>query len=289
MRQYKIITRNHIMKTNQQQLFEAFTAKYKLSGHLLRTLLFVCCSTYTSFSWGADDPNRRLDLRRFQQLAQNIGLDRAFNEAPPAPQPNVPAQQPAPAVAPDRMPVPGAAEHNVQRAANAREAVAAHRPAPARQIPEPAQANPAPAAPPRAVGLFPVGPRGTGKSVLVNLAAMLSAYLNAEELEALDQWYDAQYPEHTDRQNPFTGGNEGDRPALPAALDRALTRFVSAESLQDALQRDHLMRWLRELPAEVRDLIDDFVGHDPDLRGEHVIPMPATSLARTRRTVLVPI
>ncbi len=119
---------------------------------------------------------------------------------------------------------------------------------------------------PKRVGLYPVGPKVTGKSVLVNMAAMLSVYLNEEELEALDGWYDAQYADHLSRQNPFTGDNAA---ALPEVLDKALARFVTKDKLQVAFRAP---LW--------RSIHDQMLVNDGREEYYTRISMPALRLAR---------
>ena len=164
-------------------------------------------------------------------------------------------------------------------------------PAPARvaerrgAVPPPVRPRPIPARPPAdpiTVGLYPVGPKVTGKSVLVNLATVLSVYLNEEVLGALDRYYDAQYPEYipgSGNRNPFRNETEAPGTPLPEELREALSRFVSAEGLEEALKSDAMLRCLSELPLRACDLIEEYAEKDVS-KAPTVLLLPAAQLAR---------
>ena len=156
-----------------------------------------------------------------------------------------------------------------------------------RAVPPPVPPRPVPAQPPatpKTVGLFPIGPRDTGKSVLMNLAAMLSVYCNGEVLVALDHWYSAQYPAHFaeggSRVNPFGNAVAVPGGALPEVLEQSLSRFVSVEGLEEMLRSDVMVRWLREFPPRAYDLIREYA--EQDVPEVSALLMPATRWSKYR-------
>ncbi len=140
---------------------------------------------------------------------------------------------------------------------------------------------------PKTVALFPVGPMDTGKSTLVNLAAILSVYLNAEALDRLDQWYDEQYPNNAfGLCNPFFNETEIPQVPLPPMLVQTLNRFVAEESLKEVLIQDHkrcaaillsrvVSRVYRSAEAHLREFDVSY-----DRNSAEVLFLPASALCK---------
>ncbi len=103
---------------------------------------------------------------------------------------------------------------------------------------------------PITIGLFPLGPQDTGKSVLVNMAAMLSGYFGHDDLKLLDDWFTQHYGRALTCTNPFAAHYLATPfPTLDRNLDRRLTRFVPKGRLLTHLQQDREYRPNVMLPA----------------------------------------
>ena len=86
------------------------------------------------------------------------------------------------------------------------------------------------------VALAPLGHQFTGKSLLLNMANLLSIYHGKEQLDNIETWFDQQYPEKSIRINPFADENERSMDQLDSELDAWLKRFFEDDQLRQSCQ-----------------------------------------------------